>query len=139
MTPPATCPTRATAPSATTPAASATLTVSPGGRRARAACAATTNYAAGNLRVDGGTDPAVESFLRFTVTGVPAGSVRSAKLRVYAYSGTVDGPGRLQLQPGLERDDHQLEQPARPHERRHGRQGRDRRRTAGSSTTSRRS
>jgi hypothetical protein len=50
-----------------------------------------TNYATASLRTDGGSDPDVESYLRFTVNGV-AGTVRSAKLRVYAYTGTVDGP-----------------------------------------------
>ena len=85
---------------ATTPAASATLHVR--ARRPTRACrpaAATTNYATANLRADGGTNPAVESFLRFTVTGAPAGSVRSAKLRVYAYSGTVDGPAVYTTNP----------------------------------------
>ena len=71
-----------------------------GGRRARVRPAATgTNYATSNLRVDGGSNPAVESLLRFTVTGAPAGSVRSAKLRVYAYSGTVDGPAVFTTNP----------------------------------------
>src|SRR6476661_5388035 len=42
-----------------------------------------TNY--GNstyLQVDGGTDPKVESFIRFTLTGI-SGTIQSAKLRVY--------------------------------------------------------
>ena len=30
--------------------------------------------------------------MRFTVTGAPAGSVQSAKLRLYNYNGTADGP-----------------------------------------------
>jgi hypothetical protein len=63
------------------------------------AAAATTNYATTNLRADGGTNPAVESVLRFTVTGAPAGSVRTAKLRVYAYTGTVDGPAVFTTNP----------------------------------------
>jgi hypothetical protein len=50
-----------------------------------------TNYGTSYLRVDGGIDPDVESNLRFTVSGV-VGPVRSAKLRLYAYSNTVDGP-----------------------------------------------
>ena len=51
-----------------------------------------TNYGTSTqLRVDGGTDPGVESDLLFDVTGV-SGTVQSAKLRVYAYSGTVAGP-----------------------------------------------
>ena len=52
----------------------------------------TTNYATTYLRTDGSTDPDVESFLRFTVNGVPVGGVQSAKLRVYAYSGSANGP-----------------------------------------------
>jgi chitodextrinase len=50
-----------------------------------------TNYATSYLRADGAADPDVDSYLRFPVTGV-AGTIQSAKLRVYAYSGTVDGP-----------------------------------------------
>ncbi len=87
-----------TAP-ATTPAASAVFNFSPEADARTQASAATTNYATSFLRVDGGTDPAVESLLRFTVTGAPAGSIRSAKLRVYAYSGTVDGPAVFTTNP----------------------------------------
>lgn len=43
------------------------------------------------LRVDGGGDPGVKSYLRFAVSGV-SGPVKSAKLRLYAYTETVDGP-----------------------------------------------
>ncbi|HEY0601950.1 MAG TPA: phytase [Herpetosiphonaceae bacterium] len=43
------------------------------------------------LRVDGGSDPDVESFLRFTVTGV-TGTIQSAKLRVYSTSSSANGP-----------------------------------------------
>jgi len=51
-----------------------------------------TNYGTSpQLRVDGGSDPDVESYLRFTVTDL-AGPLQSAKLRVYVYNGTVDGP-----------------------------------------------
>jgi chitodextrinase len=51
-----------------------------------------TNFGtAANLRADGGTDPDVESYLTFNVTGV-GGTVQSAKLRLYAFSGTSDGP-----------------------------------------------
>lgn len=51
----------------------------------------TTNYGTSSgLRTDGGTDPDVESYLRFAVTGV--GSVTSAKLRVYATTGSANGP-----------------------------------------------
>jgi len=48
------------------------------------------NYATSYLRADGATDPDVESYLRFTVTGIPAAS--SAKLRLYATSATNNGP-----------------------------------------------
>jgi hypothetical protein len=43
------------------------------------------------LRVDGASSPDIESYLRFTVTGV-AGSVQRATLRVHALTDTVDGP-----------------------------------------------
>lgn len=44
-----------------------------------------------SLRVDGGSDPDVESLLRFTVTGV-TGAIQSAKLRVYSTSSSANGP-----------------------------------------------
>jgi hypothetical protein len=53
----------------------------------------TTNYGTGatsSLRTDGGSEPDVDSYLRFTVNGI--GTAQSAKLRVYAYSATADGP-----------------------------------------------
>ena len=87
------------AATATTPAASATFTFAPVADAKVSSSAATTNYATTNLRADGGTNPAVESVLRFTVTGAPAGSVRTAKLRVYAYTGTVDGPAVFTTNP----------------------------------------
>ena len=43
------------------------------------------------LRVDGGGDPGVQSYLRFAVSGI-SGPVKSAKIRLYAYTDTVDGP-----------------------------------------------
>lgn len=43
------------------------------------------------LRLDGGTDPDMESYLQFTVSGL-WGPVRSAKLRLYATTDTRDGP-----------------------------------------------
>ena len=43
------------------------------------------------LRVDGGSDPDVQTFLRFSVSGV-SGSVQSAKLRLWATSPTANGP-----------------------------------------------
>jgi fibronectin type 3 domain-containing protein len=80
------------AASATTQAPPQTLTLSPEADARVQASAATTNYGTSYLRVDGATNPAVESLLRFTVNGVTAGTVRSAKLRLHVYSGTVDGP-----------------------------------------------
>jgi chitodextrinase len=53
--------------------------------------APTTNRATANLRVDGGSSPDVETYLRFAVSGV-SGPVQSAKLRVYAFTGTANGP-----------------------------------------------
>ncbi|HSB00412.1 MAG TPA: DNRLRE domain-containing protein [Anaerolineales bacterium] len=51
------------------------------------------NYGNGKtLQVDGGKDPNVESFLRFTVTGV-SGPIQSAHLRLYvADDGSHNGP-----------------------------------------------
>jgi fibronectin type 3 domain-containing protein len=77
---------------ATTQAPPQTLTLSPDADARVQASAPTTNYGTSYLRVDGATNPAVESLLRFNVSGVAAGTVRSAKLRVHVYSGTVDGP-----------------------------------------------
>ena len=84
---------------ATTPAPSQVLTLSPEADARVQASAATTNYATSFLRTDGGADPAVESLLRFTVSGVPGGAVQSAKLRLYATSGTVDGPAVFTTNP----------------------------------------
>ena len=51
-----------------------------------------TNYGSSTaLRVDAGSDPDVQTYLRFAVSGL-SGSVASAKLRVYATSPTTDGP-----------------------------------------------
>jgi acid phosphatase type 7 len=49
------------------------------------------NYATSHLRADGGSDPDVESYLRFSVSGLQ-GPVTSAKLRVRATTPTSDGP-----------------------------------------------
>jgi hypothetical protein len=79
----------------TTPAAPPppqVLTLAPDADARVTESAPTTNYATSYLRTDGSTDPDVESFLKFTVNGVPTGGVQSAKLRVYAYSGSADGP-----------------------------------------------
>jgi trimeric autotransporter adhesin len=51
---------------------------------------ATTNYGSSYLRTDGATDPDVESYMRFTVSG--ASAIASAKLRVYATSASLNGP-----------------------------------------------
>jgi uncharacterized repeat protein (TIGR01451 family) len=50
-----------------------------------------TNFGTDFLRTDGGSDPDVDSYLRFPVTGI-TGPVQTAKLRVWATSATVDGP-----------------------------------------------
>jgi uncharacterized repeat protein (TIGR01451 family) len=49
------------------------------------------NFATDPLATDGGTDPDVESLVRFAVAGI-TGPVQTAKLRVWATSATVDGP-----------------------------------------------
>jgi len=49
-----------------------------------------TNYGTSYLRADGSTDPDVESYLRFTVSGIPQAA--SATLRVYATTFTANGP-----------------------------------------------
>lgn len=52
----------------------------------------TTNFGArAVLRVDGAPDPDIESYLRFTVSGL-AGSVQRATLRLHALAATADGP-----------------------------------------------
>jgi parallel beta-helix repeat protein len=57
-----------------------------------AEAAPATNYGSSTaLRTDGGSDPDVESYLRFTVANI-SGVVQSARLRVYASSATTDGP-----------------------------------------------
>ena len=53
---------------------------------------ASTNYGTSTaLRVDAGTDPDVESYLRFAVSGV-SGSVQSATLRLWVTDSTANGP-----------------------------------------------
>jgi hypothetical protein len=51
------------------------------------------NYGtATSLQVNGGSNPAIESFLRFTVTGA-SGTIQSARLRIYVTTnGTRNGP-----------------------------------------------
>jgi hypothetical protein len=51
----------------------------------------TTNYGGENLRVDAGGDPDVESYLNFSVSGL-SGPIQKAKLRLYAFTGTANGP-----------------------------------------------
>jgi fibronectin type 3 domain-containing protein len=52
------------------------------------------SFATSYLRTDGTTGSQAESYLRFAVSGVPAGPLRSVKLRLHSISdGTVDGPG----------------------------------------------
>ena len=74
----------------TTPAWS-TFTLSPDADAQVRAGTPTTNYGTTNLRSVGGATAVIESFLRFTVGGV-TGSVQSAKLRLFNYNGTADGP-----------------------------------------------
>jgi uncharacterized repeat protein (TIGR01451 family) len=52
---------------------------------------ATTNFGTSFLRTDGGSDPDVQTYLRFPVSGV-FGPVQTAKLRLWSTTATVDGP-----------------------------------------------
>ena len=53
----------------------------------------TTAYGTQNkLRIDGGADPDMQSYLRFNVSGVADGTVVAAKLRLSALTGSIDGP-----------------------------------------------
>jgi acid phosphatase type 7 len=49
------------------------------------------NFGGSYLSTEAGSDPDVETYLRFPVTGV-TGSVRRAVLRLFAYNGTGNGP-----------------------------------------------
>ena len=49
------------------------------------------NFGARTLRTDGGSREAVESYLRFSASGL-TGKVTRATLRLFATSGSVDGP-----------------------------------------------
>ena len=49
------------------------------------------NFATANLRTDGGTGSRVESYLRFTIPAT-VGTIDTAKLRVFAWTSTNDGP-----------------------------------------------
>jgi hypothetical protein len=77
---------------ATTAAAAAVQTLAPEADARVHEASPTTNYATSYLRSNGGTESDVETFIRFTVTGVPPAGVQSAKLRLNATNGTVDGP-----------------------------------------------
>jgi hypothetical protein len=54
------------------------------------------NYAHRGLWTDGTTSDRKESYLRFRVSGVSEGSLKSARLRVHSYEGTQDGPALYQ-------------------------------------------
>lgn len=91
-TPPAT--------SAGTPAAGAPLTFITDADARVEEAHPSTNYGNGTtLRADGGKDPNVESFLRFTVTGV-TGPIQSARLRLYVMDNTSkNGPAVYSTDP----------------------------------------
>jgi hypothetical protein len=55
------------------------------------AFATTNSGAAGVLRTDDGSDPDVETYIRFPIDGL-AGKIQSAKLRLFSSSNTADGP-----------------------------------------------
>jgi chitodextrinase len=79
-----------TTPSGSTPSPS-TLKLSPEADARTAESSPSTNYGGSYLRANGGSEPDVDSYLKFTVGGL-SGPVQSAKLRIYAYSGTANGP-----------------------------------------------
>jgi chitodextrinase len=87
-------PATATTPSSPPPPPppTTTVTLAPAADARVQEANASTNYGSADyLRTDGATDPDVESYLRFTISGI-SGTIQTAKLRVYAYNGTVDGP-----------------------------------------------
>ena len=105
-----------------TPIASGDVTVNPDADSRVDESQPSTNFGTSTtLRTDAGTGVNVESYLRFTVSGV-ASNVTSAKLRLYVTDGSVDGP-RLHDQYGLDRSGHHLGQSTGPHERSPGRSG----------------
>jgi len=79
------------AASATTPPGPVTLTFAATADARVQEANPATNYGSSNLRTDGGSDPDVESYLRFSVSGV-TGTVQRAALRLSSTNGTVDGP-----------------------------------------------
>jgi hypothetical protein len=80
--------------SATTPASQTVLTFSPDADAPVKQANPTTNYATSSLGADFSTSTSnIESFLRFTVSGVSSGPVLSAKLRLHSTSdATTNGP-----------------------------------------------
>ena len=77
---------------ATTPAAPTTTTFNPTADAQVREASASTNYGTSTaLRVDAGTDPDVESYLRFAVAGL-SGAVQTATLRLWVTSSTANGP-----------------------------------------------
>jgi chitodextrinase len=58
-----------------------------------------TSFPTANLRVDAGSSPDVETYLRFPVSGL-TGLVQSAKLRVYAFTNTANGPAVYATESG---------------------------------------
>jgi calcineurin-like phosphoesterase family protein/fibronectin type III domain protein len=74
------------------PASAATTTFTPTADARVTEGSPSTNFGTSTaLRVDGGTDPDVQSYLRFSVSGL-SGTVQSATLRVWATSPTNNGP-----------------------------------------------
>ena len=86
-----------------------------------------TTYGTQNkLRVDGGADPDIQSYLRFNVTGVADGTVVSAKLRLSSTTGLDRRADAALGGQHLDRVDGQLVEPA---DRRRDRDRRPRRRS----------
>ena len=73
------------------PPSGSTVKVAPEADARTSEASPSTNYGTSYLRADAGSDPDVESYLKFTVSGVLS-PIQSAKLRVYAYTGTANGP-----------------------------------------------
>jgi hypothetical protein len=113
----------------TTPAAGTPITVTPD---AQADAMVKEGNAGANvgtstaLRVDAGTDPDVEAYLRFTIAGLSGdGPVESAVVRVWATSPTNDGPAAYATSDGWSESGAGsiTGEQARAHERRHRRHG----------------
>jgi acid phosphatase type 7 len=76
----------------TSPASAATLMFNPDADAKVQAVNPTSNYGTSpTLKVDGGTDPVIESYLKFTVSGAST-AVTSATLKVFTSTSTADGP-----------------------------------------------